>query len=300
MSNATNGRYVMSSYRKDVKARVKHARTIYVQYKKPIVFLEGDSDWRFFQRLLVDKATLQVMGDKSNVLCAIDECRALIKDHYNMKQFAFGIVDMDYDRILGIREYDSAWVVYVDRFADGGASRDLDVMLFRSSALSELLARNNIEEDQQFVIDSLVRAGSIIGATDVYRLKLSDDDIKLIGSFKELDFSKFFDPQSLTVDIDKFIAYKFAPVLASPRSAMTIKEKILSIVQCHRATELARGHDLTKMLAIYLHYKNPHIDLRHSVIERALCQEFDISSVWTQQLGNLLSESIERTSYKVL
>ncbi len=117
-----------------------------------------------------------------------------------------------------------------------------------------------------------------------------------IGSYKDLEYSEFFDPLLCTVDLDCFVKYMFDDLYDSERRRIDLIERIHKICGENKPSELARGHDLTKLLAMHITCLNGNGEVCFSDVERELRLHVDAATFWAQNFGITLRSFISRAS----
>jgi hypothetical protein len=266
----------------NVDWKVKDAHTKFVMMKRPTVYVEGMSDSKFFKKLFDRRAHIDVTGDKKQVLDVMNRYDFLIRDR-GWKHFAVAIVDLDYDRIMGDDINDNPRLVYIDAYDRQGPSRDLEVMLVRSTALHGVLCEFQLEDRYDFIRSRLISQGAIIGAAHIVKESLNEWDWRRIGSLQDLCFPTFFCQHDITIDLEKFVDHVFRPIFSATRANEYFTALVQEVIMQHQDSELCRGHDLIKMLALYVSSKGPNV--RPQQIESQLRLAYDAHTFWSGELG---------------
>lgn len=219
--------------------------------KRPLLFVEGSSDRTFMKIMFRSNVHVKPWNFKSSALEAIDICKNQCKT-YGYKQRALAIVDLDYDRIFNDVIEDSKWVMYVDVYNQESPSRDLEVMVFRSDALYKVLCKYDRESDSAHIRHQILSQAAYIGAADVFRQELPKTLTCRMKSWRKLDFEEFFNHESLTLNLSKFVDYAIGEQIYSRCPKDGIIRDIGEIYVKYSHTELARGHDVVRMLSAHV------------------------------------------------
>jgi hypothetical protein len=240
---------------------VTTAKMIFNSSQLHTLVVEGEADFRLLRNWLNDKcARLEIVNGKDNV-----------KDVWRRaKSMKFSplhcLADLDYDLVADYTPIIDSQFVYVSMEEGQSAQEiecnDLESVLIRSSAFTKVLAqkyqridfgKENFHEFVEKLRENLRTASRNIGAfraADLCYYRVNRRSA--IGS----DFGitdVFFDRVTLAIDIDAVAD----ALLRSSRLSFSAMEEVIGIarellVKFDSGWQLCRGHDLTKLLAIYL------------------------------------------------
>ena len=204
--------------------------------------VEGVTDERLFEKF-IDKDSVRIIEAHSK-----DNVRHSVKDMYSVRrdQRVIGIVDPDLDRLRGRRVKPPLF--HTD-------CRDMEMMVLRSNALQdvldeycdrELLAK--FTETVGPVRDALVSASYPIGL-----LMYVSQTEGLNLSFKDLDFERFINPRTLSLNASSMVD----EVVFNSKNCRMGRKALLSRLEreaegLEDQWDAARGHDTVNILLIAL------------------------------------------------
>ncbi|MDO5852472.1 MAG: DUF4435 domain-containing protein [Thermoplasmata archaeon] len=208
------------------------------------VFLvvEGITDSRLFGKFADrDGVQIHIAHSKDNVRNVVREMSGKRRDDRTM-----GIVDPDLERLRGRSAKPPMF--YTD-------CRDMEMMIIRSNALDDVIDeygdREKVERFEERV--GPIRDALISASYPVGMLMYVSQTRGLNLSFKDLDFSRFINAQTLSLDASAMVN----EVLANSRSVRVGRKEILRTLdmECGQLDDMwkaARGHDTVDILLIGL------------------------------------------------
>lgn len=223
----------------DICNEISMERTI---YRGAYLLVEGVTDSRMFGKFIDrDQSKILIAHSRENVERVVKEMSVRRGD-----RMVIGIIDADLDRLRG--KTVRSPLFYTD-------CRDMEMMAVRSNALNDVLDEyGDSEKMTQFeerfgpVRDALVSASYPIG------LLMSISKERGLGlCFKNLDFNRFINPRSLSLDARTMVT----EVIYNSKNAVAGKKNVYGIL-VQEAEGLddpwkaARGHDTIDILLIGL------------------------------------------------
>lgn len=210
--------------------------------KRSILLLEGDKDARVFERFIDSSACdIEIGFGKQNVLGALD---LLEEEGF---QGAIGIIDADFDRLLGAT-YAIENVCVTD-------VHDLDLMIFGSLALDRYL-REHVDRDlfgklYQSDID-LLRSEILSKSLRLAYCRFVSERDGLRIYFKDLRHDEFISVDDLTValsDLTKNLIRR-----SHTRCTVSQLERLVALEESknHDPWQITNGHDVAAFLGIGL------------------------------------------------
>lgn len=207
-----------------------------------VLIVEGVTDSRLFRKFIdCEEVEVFVAHSKDNVRDVISKMHGERKDGRIL-----GIVDPDLDRIRGRKARSPLF------FTD---CRDMEMMIIRSNALNDVIDEyGDPEEVRRFqenvgpIRDALVSASYPIGL-----LMYVSQKEGLSLSFKDLDFERFVNPRTLSLDV-----YAMVEAVLNNSGNCRIGRKALIRMLDDESGKLediwhaARGHDTVDILLIGL------------------------------------------------
>lgn len=192
----------------DVVSEILMCRTA---FHGSFLVLEGDSDSTFFSRRVARvHSQIVIAGGKTTV------CGAVLRAYHIGQAGILGIIDDDYDSIIGL-PIPSANIVRTD-------ARDIESLLLRSPALE--LVINELGDHAKIaafettegvtVREALVRRGLLFG-----KIRLLDRQNGWNFNFDDLSPWRFADQENWTIDESAVIAFVAAQVNTSPAALST-------------------------------------------------------------------------------
>jgi len=207
---------------------------------RTIVVVEGITDRRLYGKFLDPSVDVVIAHSKSNVMGAV---KLAVKRRGCAH--VIGIVDADLDRLK------SAWVAPQLFLTD---TRDSETLMLRSDAYDDVMAefgdRDRIGQFEKrhgsirdAVTDAAYPLGIMMFVSDKYGWKLS---------FKELDFSRFIDRNSLSIDVCSFIRELASAKVGAPDREI-MQQMLNDEMVCEKDVwQVCRGHDAMNILALGL------------------------------------------------
>jgi Protein of unknown function (DUF4435) len=258
-------------------------------YQGSLLIVEGASDAKFYGQL-IDQACCQLLPPAQNrdkaikVLEILQEAPGVI-----------AIVDKDFDE-LNDKLPDIPNLFFTD-------THDLETMLLQSPALEKLLGEFGSEDKLakfgRNVREILLAAGSAIG----YLLWVSlQDNLNL--KFEGIDFPKFIDAATLTIDETKLIEEvkrkSQKPGLKTPELQQRLN---CQKVPTHDRWQVCRGHDLINILAVGFRKvlgSNQPNEVTVEILERVLRVGYEQVYFQTTQLYVAIDKwQIDHPTYRI-
>lgn len=248
-------------YQYDAGRVVTTAKMIFNSSQLHTLVVEGEADFRLLRNWLNDKcARLEIVDGKDNV-------KAVWRRAKSLKFLPLHcLADLDYDLVADYTPIIDSQFVYVSM--EGGQSpheiecNDLESVLIRSSAFAKVLAqkyrRIDLEGENFHDIVEKLREKLRIASRNIGAFRAADlcyqrvNRRSAIGG--EFGISEvFFDRVALTVNVDAVAD----ALLKSSRLSLSAMEEVVAIarellLKFDSGWQLCRGHDLTKILGIYL------------------------------------------------
>jgi hypothetical protein len=258
-------------------------------YQGSLLIVEGASDAKFYGQL-IDKACCQLLPPAQNRDKAIK-----ILEILQEAPGVIAIVDKDFDELNGTLP-DMPNLFFTD-------THDLETMLLKSPALEKLLGEFGSEDKlakfERNVREILLAAGSAIG----YLLWVSlQDDLNL--KFEGIDFPKFIDTATLTIDEAKLIEEvkkkSQKPGLKTPELQQRLD---CQKAATHDRWQVCRGHDLINILAVgfrkALGSRGPN-EVTVEILERVLRVGYEQVYFQTTQLYMAIDKwQIDHPTYRI-
>lgn len=234
----------------DICNQISMERSI---YGGAYLMVEGVTDERLFEKF-IDKDSVRIIEAHSK-----DNVRQVVKDMSGPRGDGkvFGIVDADLDRLRGRRVKPPLF--HTD-------CRDMEMMVIRSNALEDVLdeygERERLDRFRETVgpvRDALVSASYPLGL-----LMYISQREGLNLSFKDLEFDRFVDPRTLTLNAGAMVG----EVIRNSKSVRMGRKAILSRLEREAAAlddpwDAARGHDTVDILLLALKRNFGSFNSRH-------------------------------------
>ena len=215
-------------------------RMLRTQHNGALLVVEGASDKRIFRNLVDGNACQIVIAhEKANAVAAM---RTLVSEDF---RGVLAIVDADFDR-LDSTATSPQNVLLTDM-------HDIECMMFASRAFSKLLDEfakpGRIEVFEQNsgcgLVESLVRSAMPLGHLRLLSLRQG-----LNLRFEDLDYHKFIEGASLTLDVDKLITTIKDHSQRQDISSSSLKDGIYQIAAAaHDPYQVCCGHDILEILS---------------------------------------------------
>ena len=211
-------------------------------FRGTFLVVEGVTDERLFEKF-IDKGEVRIIEAHSK-----DNVRHAVKDMANIRRDSrvIGIVDPDLDRLRGRKVKPPLF--YTD-------CRDMEMMVIRSNALQDVLDEYGdpelvakFTETVGPVRDALISASYPLGL-----LMYVSQTEGLNLSFKDLDFDRFVNPRTLTLNAGSMVE----TVIFNSKNCRVSRKALLNRLdreaqELEDQWEAARGHDTVNILLIAL------------------------------------------------
>lgn len=243
-------------------------------HKGSFLVVEGDTDFCLYRKFVIKSECEVIPAYGCEDKGAKDTILELITRMHRFKGI-IGIVDSDFSKIDGELVEDPN-VVMTD-------THDVETLIIKSPALEQVfdvyVDRAKLKQFEttagKNIVDILLTNAQYIGLFVWYNNKK-----KLYLNFKGIDFLKFIDKNSLSINIQRLIETVYDNSGKIPRN----KEKILCDLKKmgnkdYDKWHLCRGHDLAEILYIGIKYifgsyRIAHID-NYKGLERELIFAYD-------------------------
>ncbi len=271
-------------------------RMLRSSYRGAFLIVEGTSDMKFYKQVMdADRCQLvtPVKGEDGKRKQVIELLKILQQP---LIPGVVAIVDKDFDELDGTLP-GLPNLFFTD-------THDLETMLLQSPALEKLLGEfGTVEKLAKFgcdVREVLLAAGCPIG----YLLWVSLQD-RLNLKFEGIDFPKFIDTTTLTIDEAKLIEEvkkkSQQPQLKTPELQQRLHSQKTPI---HDRWQVCRGHDLINILAVgfrkALGSKQAH-EVTVEILERDLRLAYEQVYFQTTQLYRAIGQwETAHPTYQVL
>lgn len=234
----------------DVANEISMMRSV---FKGTYLVVEGVTDSRLYGKFIEDgEVRILIAHSKDNVRKTVNEMYARRRDERTV-----GIVDKDMDGLLGKKR--APPIFETD-------SNDIESGMIRSSALDDVLAEYaDMKKLDRYVVaqgevrDRVARSASAVGILMYisYRKGMN-------LSFRDLDFEKFINFGTLSIDIPKMVS----EVYSNSMDQMYPKNVVSDMVRSRMRKgfdpwESVRGHDAVSILAIGLKRTFGSYNARH-------------------------------------
>ncbi len=211
-------------------------------FRGTFLVVEGVTDERLFEKF-IDKDEVRIIEahSKDNVRHAVKDMASVRKD-----ERVIGIIDPDLDRLRGRRANPPLF------FTD---CRDMEMMVIKSNALQDVLdeycdqeSLAKFTETVGLVRDALISASYPLGLL-MYVSQMEGLNL----SFKDLDFERFINPRTLSLNAGSMVD---AVIFNSKNCRMGRKSLLQRLDREAQSLEdqwdAARGHDTVNILLIGL------------------------------------------------
>ncbi len=221
----------------DICNQISMERTV---FDGTFLVVEGITDERLFEKF-VDKDRVRIIEahSKDNVRHAVKDMSSIRRD-----RGVIGIVDPDLDRLRG-RGAKSP-LFHTD-------CRDMEMMVIRSNALDDVLDEYCDREPLMKFTESVgpVRDALVSASYPIGLLMYISQTEGLNLSFKDLDFERFINPRTLSLNESAMVD----SVIFNSKSCRMSRKEILNrlVREAERLEdkwEAARGHDTVDILLI--------------------------------------------------
>lgn len=223
----------------DICNQVSMTRTL---FKGTVLMVEGVTDQRLFNKF-VDRDDVRIFPAHSK-----DNVRAVVNNLSGRRgdSLVIGIMDADLDKAKGRKAVSPLF--YTD-------CRDMETMLIRSDALDGVLAEyaDNDLLDRFLRYVPSVRQRILDSSYPIGLLMLVSDEMGLKLSFRDLDFTRFINPRTLSLDLPgmiEFVRRNSIGCRASRADIIAGMKRVSSKIADKWI--VARGHDAVAILTIGL------------------------------------------------
>ena len=211
-------------------------------FRGTFLVVEGVTDERLFEKF-IDKDEVRIIEANSK-----DNVRHAVKDMANVRRDprVIGIVDPDLDRLRGRKVKPPLF------FTD---CRDMEMMVIRSNALQDVLDEYSDHELLQKFTETVgpVRDALISASYPLGLLMYISQMEGLNLSFKDLEFERFINPRTLTLNAGSMVD----TVIFNSKNCRMGRKALLQRLDREAQDledqwEAARGHDTVNILLIAL------------------------------------------------
>ena len=235
------------------------------------VFLEGKSDRRALSRFFVGPVRLVILEEKGKVIRAI-EIAVGHQRRICQRDYALGVIDIDYDRILGRLPDSTLPIVPVEICPRGHHVRDLETFLLKTEAFEAVLDEFDIRDRAGWLRAKVVSIAASVGC-----IRLTNERRKMalsrhLGSLRgdDMPWSDVFNSKTVECDvIDLARRLARGQRWSDAEVEVLVMEVEKEIATISNEWELARGHDVCELVALYLN-ETSQTRLRGGDIERML------------------------------
>lgn len=223
----------------DISNQVSMTRSV---FDGTVILVEGVTDQRLFGKFADKDSTMIVVGhSKDNVRNSVNILSGKRRDDK-----VIGIIDSDLDGLKGKKV--SPPLFHTD-------CRDMEMMVIRSNALEDVLDEygdqellNRFNENVGPVREALVSASYPIGL-----LMWVSQKERLNLCFKDLDFNRFVNPRTLTLDAHTMVS----DVINNSNNCKVSRKRLIQMLDAEASSlndiwDAARGHDTVDILLIAL------------------------------------------------
>lgn len=288
---AKNPKFILNSAQQNIRSN----------QKKIYIFVEGLKDARFFKNIGINQNSIKYDGFDGKKLVR-DLLIMAKKPPYTIFDKCFFIMDIDYDIPRNSTLYEDNNVFYHGycNINKNFFYNDLEVFLLQTDALQKLFNEYDIEENVEIFRTNLFNLASDIGFYKLADEILIQEHGLSVSILDGLSIENFIKINNFIFEENDFIDNL---KVRSPR-----KEYINDLVEkSHELkTEISnqkviiKGHDLTKIIEIYLKSKGKHWANQNS-IEMALRVGCEKNEFYSSELGEsfLSRECIKSISVEV-
>jgi hypothetical protein len=226
------------------------------------VYVEGKSDESFFSKYDGEFFYFTSVDGRDEAIDLINKCERVFDDGHHSRQYATALVDLDDNALTGFNFSSEKWITYIDAYDASGFSRDLECMLMRSKVFDLILKAYDIERPADCVNlrNNLAKVCAVIGACYVVKNTFDIETQKDIGTFDGIKFNCFLDIQRMTIFVDDCFDQCFKNVIdVALLSEIRSRFDKVRIESKDNPWSLARGHDLVRVLAMYLSKRKKRI-----------------------------------------
>lgn len=233
------------------------------------LIVEGDTDKTFYKTFTnVDACQITIAYGKEN---ALEILSMLEKEQFSG---ALAVVDADFDMLSGTQP-PPVNVLYTD-------THDVETMILKSPALEKVLNEFGSEgKREEFTVSTGkdIRLTLIACSLPVGYLRQISLVDGLMLKFEGLDFKKFLDEKTLTVDIQKLVRH----VKDKSQQPALVENQILTRMQhmkddTHDHWHMCCGHDMADVLSVALCKAIGTCntsDVKRDILERSLRLAFE-------------------------
>ncbi|MDN8430360.1 hypothetical protein V5F22_17155 [Acinetobacter baumannii] len=282
---ATNPSFILNKAQQNLRSKQKEV----------YIFVEGTNDKKFLKNLGLDKKEIGFDGFDGKPL--VKKLLSLSKQNpYTIFSKSLFIMDIDYDSSVGnlISHDNNVFYHGYCNINNQHEYNDLEVFLWETKAFQKILNEFEIEEDATSLRNEL----SIL-ASEIGYLKLADEILVKENNLRSSILDGFNIESSIRISDFTFLEKDVYDSLKirSPHKEYVedLFEKIKQLKEDYSDIKICvKGHDLTKILEIYLKHKGKHWANKTN-LEMTLRVGFEADEYLKSSLGkSLLSrESIK-------
>jgi hypothetical protein len=243
----------LHKYKADPKHAIGIAFNMFKSRKIKTAIVEGVCDKRFLLQWLKKDNGIRFDG-----FCG----KNLVEEIFNESQknpfighgFLLLVADVDFDLISGKPLIKDKNFIYNSYCFDTNnlMHNDLETFLINTTALEKILANYDIDPvDADSIRDRLEKSSRIIGSYRAADILLQKKEMLCSSILNGIELSGFFDPNNISIDIDKLKAA--LPAWSNYRHY--VDDLIDLAEKTDRSSQspwsLSRGHDLTEMLSLH-------------------------------------------------
>lgn len=270
--------------------------------------VEGETDQKFFCSVFNSHACVNIIcapGTGSEGVIEIVQKVDIENSKNNRKIDALGIIDRDY-RIPLETIPNNSNILLTDL-------RDLECMMFASPCLGHVLNElGSLVKLKNAGGETSIRTTIVAACKPVAELRYHSHLAKLHLNFQKLNYEKFVDKKTLTVDEGRLIAHIAGGQVEDPKK-IDNKTAVEAKRSCASAKEssgskyftddllLCRGHDLMTVIALGLRSawgsksaSEASVSLVEGHFRVAFVQHFKLTKLFTNILAWLKSRGLDR------
>lgn len=257
------------------------------------LIVEGDTDQRFYKKIVKDQVCRVKSADnKGNAIKVIE---ILNQTNFNG---ILSIIDADFDLLEGKIPY-APNIFFTDE-------HDMETMIIKSPALEKFLTEYVYENKLNYFLSSInknLKDILLSKATEIGYLRWLSLRENWNLKFKNLDFLKFIDKDTLELDLTKFYEAVINNTANCLLKANFISKEIQKIQNStNDSWNVSSGHDLVKILYIGLKFifgfRIGGINEAKIEANLRLCYEFEFF-LQTNLYSNVKSWEASNTPYLV-
>ncbi|EMO80437.1 hypothetical protein [Leptospira kirschneri] len=233
---------------------IQSAFHLYRSKKMYTFIVEGKSDERFLKKWLTNENSIRFDGlDGKELVKKI--YRISTQGHYKDKHFLCFFADIDYDLLCGSEIISNKYFIYF-AYSENDESKyynDLESFLINSSAYDEILKKLGISSEQSKVIKNKLEACSRqIGKYRFADIEFSKKKYLENSTLNRIEIEDYVDPEEMIFKNNEFILthVRWANNKHLLQEYYDYSENLKN--DTSQLWSLSRGHDITKILFLYL------------------------------------------------